>query len=192
MIAARLPLIGLLLALAAGVALKLIYSGAADDEPRWLLSASVTVFENVSGLVFAFEPGVGYLSADGRLLVYRGCSGLNAFVLALWQVALVPLLGLIELTGPQPERSAKLPEFPGPPALLLYFAIGCVAAFLITLMANAARMQSLLILEPVVPGILHPGVPHMVVGSFVYLVFLIVFFLSLRLSFQYIERQEAA
>lgn len=180
-----LPLLALLIALALGLGLKQYYSGAADDQPLWLLSATVGVFESVSGLGFRYQPGVGYLSMDERLLIYRGCSGLNAFVLAIWLVALVPLsFGLPGILFRESPAETAAPALPTA-WLLGFYGLGLPLAFACTLMANAARMQSLLILDRVVPGILHPGVPHLLVGSFVYLVFLIVFFLSLRLSYEW-------
>lgn len=173
-----LVLIGLIVA---GTILKLYYSGAPDDEPRWLLAATAKSFSIASGVSFVFEPGQGYLSTDGRLLLYRGCSGLNFLVLTLCLVGLLPLAMHFDVSA-QKQRGS-------PGRLGLFYIIALPAAGVATVLANVGRMLALLGTAPIVPQVLHPGAAHLSVGSFVYLVFLILFYLVLRLIFLKIDRQ---
>lgn len=213
----------LLLLTLVGVGLKLYYSGAADDEPRWLLAATARVFSAASGIPFHFAEGQGYLSADGRLLLYRGCSGLNFLVLTGFLAGLLPLALRLEtllktsrktrLAGSPHQRSAgdgadhsadaSMPadessrstgdagDWPG---IFLYYSVACVAALGFTLLANTGRMLALLALAARLgPEVLHPGAAHLSVGSFVYLVFLILFYSALRLTMRrFVFRNETA
>ncbi|MCR9142812.1 MAG: hypothetical protein NXI24_11215 [bacterium] len=177
------PLLILLALLCAGLLLKLYYSGAPDDEPRWLLAATARLFSIASGIGFQFQEGRGYLSGDGRLLLYRGCSGLNIFVMAILLVGLVPPGLRLEFSGsgPAPRRKAS------PVSFLIFYVTALSAAFAVTLLANTGRMLALLAAARIAPEALHPGALHMGIGSFVYLVFLILFYFSVRLIFQKLE-----
>ncbi len=217
----------LLLLTLVGVGLKLYYSGAADDEPRWLLAATARVFSAASGIPFHFAEGQGYLSSDGRLLLYRGCSGLNFLVLTGFLAGLLPLALRLEaplktpfkipsktqLTGSPHQRSSgdganhsgddAIPadgssrstgDAGGWPGLVFYYSVACVAALGFTLLANTGRMLALLALAATFsPEVLHPGAAHLSVGSFVYLVFLILFYSALRLTMRrFVFRSETA
>ena len=151
------------------VPLKLYYGAAAEptpDEPIWLL-APTAKFLNLSlpGLDFRFVAGTGYVSADGRLVLDRGCSGLNFFVICLLLGGVSPLLSEVRRWR-----------------LLRVGLVVLLAALPFTVFANVSRVLALLVFARLVPQVLHPGVLHLAVGTFVYLIFLLLFSSLLRLT----------
>ncbi|MEQ9364760.1 MAG: hypothetical protein RIF32_10970, partial [Leptospirales bacterium] len=151
------PAVWVIIIAAAGAALKLYYSGAPDDEPGWLLAATARSFSIASGIPFEFAEGRGYLSADGRLLLYRGCSGLNFFVLTAFLAGLVPLLLRFERlisSGGAGRAVRSIVAAPSATPLtgpLLYYGAAIPAVLIFTLLANLGRMLALLTLARVVP-----------------------------------------
>lgn len=177
--------------LTAGLGLKLFYSGAPADQPRWLLAPTAVAVELVGGPAFDFAAGEGYVSHEfnGRLVLYRGCSGLNFLAISLWLAGFAPLYARFTRRvanhdsnhrGPGAAPVVRMP-------LAVYFMIAPVLAVFATVFANVSRIQALLAIAPVVPDVLHPGAGHLAVGAFVYLIFLVLYFLTLRLMIETVE-----
>lgn len=63
--------------------LKRHYSTAAAGELTWILGPTAALVQQVTGAVFAFEAGVGYVSAGLGTAIVTGCAGVNFLVAAL-------------------------------------------------------------------------------------------------------------
>lgn len=106
--------------LAAGF-LKLYYSAAGPNDLRWILWPTAMLTELVTGTRFYFESHAGYMSADRSFLIAAPCSGVNFLITAFL------LLSLLKLRR-------------RPRAEWRHFVFAGAAAYLITIVANSARI----------------------------------------------------
>lgn len=148
-------------ALALAWALKAFYSRANFEELAWVLSPTRRLVEWLTGEGFEPEAGQGYLSRDRLYLIAPACAGVNFMIVAFVSVA----CGLVH------TRSTRWGR-------LLLFATSALAAYGVTLLANAARIAVALRLHVADAGWgpLTPGRLHGAVGVAIYLSFLLALF----------------
>jgi exosortase K len=143
------------------VAVKLYYSTAGVNQLRWILAPTTLLVELVSGSRFEFEPHAGYINGDRTFIIAASCAGVNFLVTSFL------MLSLIRLWRGRPGVAAWR---------LIPWAALC--AYLSTLVANAARISTALLLRatPREPGWLTPNQLHRFEGVFVYFGFLLLLF----------------
>lgn len=110
------------IAVAAAYGLKRFYSTASADDLRWILAPTTWLVEVVGGHRFD-RTGAGYRSGELRFLIAPACAGVN-FLLAAFG-ALV--LGFVRPARPALQNA-------------LVVVAGAAAAYVATLLANAARI----------------------------------------------------
>jgi len=151
--------------LALAIGLKLFYGSATPEQLVWILAPTVHLLEVVTGTPFLFEAGEGYLSPELNLLVAPSCAGLNFCVATL-------CTGVFGFAPDARGASEKV-------ALL---ASSALAAYGLTILANAARLVVSIRLTPLLraPTDLPYGTLHRVEGVVVYFTALCVTYLVAR------------
>jgi exosortase K len=150
-----------LAAVVAGLAfgLKAFHSRAGFEELRWVLDPTVRLVEWFGAGPFELEPHRAWLSRADRFEVVAACAGVNFMVVAFVSLCVALLPGRAGFGG----RLGGL-------------AAGALAAYAVTLLANATRIALAIRLHD--PGFsagpLAPGRLHTVEGIVVYFVFLAV------------------
>jgi len=157
--AARFAFIGFALGLAWG--LKDFYSRAHFEDLLWVLSPTRRVVEWISGASFEAEPGAGYLSRDRLCQIVPACAGINFMIVAFCSLA----CGLVH-------------ELRSPRARAAWIAVSALAAYGVTVLANAARITIGMRLHEAGAslGPLTPDRIHCIEGVAVYFLFLCVLF----------------
>jgi exosortase K len=157
-------------------ALKLLadYGSAKDlDWMLWPLAKTVSLF---TGIPFAFDPDLGYVSPTGALILGTTCSGIN------YMIILLLLSGFSFLQNISP-RSQIIKT------LLFVPASWCVSLFV-----NASRIAisvSLLKYADRFPAITTDKV-HEAIGILYFLSFLLIYYFLLRHRFGKIKQHEPA
>jgi exosortase K len=141
--------------------LKLYYSAASANQLRWILAPTTALVELGSGTSFEFESHAGYMSGDRSFLIASSCAGVNFLITAFLMLSLRKLLG---------DRSKEVPWGFIPTVLVI--------AYLVTLVANTARITIALRLQKMPAGVgwLSPDQLHRLEGIFVYFGFLLLLF----------------
>lgn len=148
--------------------LKRFYSTASADQLRWILAPTTTLVELVGGASFEFESHAGYLSRERGFLIANSCAGVNFLITAFLMLSFKTLLS---------DRSKHVSWGVLPVAAL--------AAYLVTLLANATRISLALWLRqmPMRTEWLNPAQLHRFEGIVIYFGFLLLLFaLSEKLS----------
>src|SRR5437762_5948651 len=104
-------------------ALKQYYATASPGQLRWILAPTAACVEFVSGASFEFESGAGYMSSDQSFLIASSCAGVNFLITAFLLLSMRRLLG-------DPSKSIKWG----------FIAAGAVIAYIVTIIANTARI----------------------------------------------------
>lgn len=148
-------------ALAAGLALKQFYSGAAFEDLRWVLGPTAWLVERFTGAAFVAEAGRGYFSSQLRYEIVPACAGVNFMIVVFWSLA----CGLITACRTLGERFALV-------------AASAAAAYAVTLLANAVRITLAIGLHEAGTsiGLMTPDRLHTAAGVAVYFIFLCVTF----------------
>lgn len=146
------------------VATKMWYSGATNAELTFLLKpVSVLVGAFTGVKIAALDDGAFYLS-DFEVLINKSCSGFNFMLICSFSL----------LLASRALRGFSLSYW------LIFSLASPVLAYLITLIANASRILVSIIGQNLANLFLPPR-PHLVlhdiIGTFVYLGFLIVGYL---------------
>lgn len=154
-----------LLPVAAAVAVKWHFAAASPAELRWLLAPAAALTTLSTGVGFAFESGVGYVSTAARYAIIPACSGLNFFVVAFGALSWILAA----------RASGKLS------GLAATWGASAALALALTWVANATRLSLCVAMH--VRGSRLPWLSaedsHRLVGMFVYLSAL---FLAARLA----------
>jgi exosortase K len=162
------------------LALKFYYASASADQLRWILAPTTVFVELVTGTSFKFESHAGYLSRDRSFLIAPACAGVNFLITAFLMLSVRRLLR---------DRSASVGSDIASDKTWGFIAVAALVAYLVTLVANTARIVVALRL-----GALHLGrAPetsylnrdelHRVEGILVYFGFLLLFYvISEKLS----------
>jgi exosortase K len=140
-------------ALGAAWALKAFYSRADADALQWILAPTVRLAHWAGGVVFEWEPRLGYVSREQRFLVAPACAGVNFLIAAFVSLC----LGLA-------------PGCRGVRARLGLVLGSAVAAYAATLLANATRIALAVRLHAVDARL------HCALGVAVYFGFLLALF----------------
>jgi exosortase K len=141
--------------------LKLYYSTASADQLRWILAPTTALVELVSGASFEFEPHAGYISREHSFLIADSCAGVNFLITAFLMLSMRKLLG---------DRSKEIAWG--------FIPTAAVSAYLVTLVANTARISIALRLQlmPAEINWLNPDQLHRLEGIFIYFGFLLLLF----------------
>jgi exosortase K len=147
--------------LACDLTLKRYYATASADELRWVLAPTTALVELVSGVSFEFESQAGYLSRERGFLIASSCAGVNFLLTAFMLLTLRKLVY---------ARSKCLAWSFIPTAALI--------AYLVTLVANTARIAVALWLQqvPVALDWLNPHQLHRLAGIITYFGFLLLLY----------------
>ncbi len=148
-------------ALACAYALKLYYSTASADELRWILAPTTALVEFLSGVSFEFESHAGYLSRERGFLIANSCSGVNFLITAFLMLSMRKLFS---------DRSKDI--------AWRFIPTAAIAAYLVTLVANTARITLALHLRRMPPDAswLNPEQLHRFEGVVIYFGFLLLLF----------------
>lgn len=150
---------GLVLALALGAAylLKDYHGRAGFDGLRWILGPTAGAVAWLTGAAFEVEAHQGYLSRELLFTIVPSCSGVNFMIAAFSSLT----CGLVFT---QRTPAAKLALLP----------LGAVAAYGVTILANAVRIAiaARLHLTGAEVGFLTPARLHRLEGIVVYFLFL--------------------
>src|SRR5262249_9605885 len=141
------------LILVCALSLKSFYSAASADQLRWVLAPTAALVELVSGVSFEFESRAGYLSSDRSFLIASSCAGINFMITAFLLLTLRRIV-----RDRAQERSWG------------FIPTALVVAYLVTLVANTARISIALQLQPMSDQL------HRLEGIVVYFGFLLVLF----------------
>lgn len=147
------------LALGIAYALKSYYSRAGFDDLRWILAPTTRLVEHMTGSVFELEAQQAFLSRELLFEIVPSCAGVNFMIALFCSLA----CGLVHA---QPTVLRKFG----------WLAASGVAAYLLTIVANATRIAiaiGLHILQPSL-GLLTPERLHRIEGIVVYFCFLCV------------------
>lgn len=140
-------------------ALKHYYSTATADQLRWILAPTTVCVELASGASFEFESGAGYMSSDQSFLIASSCAGVNFLITAFLLLSMRRLLG-------DPSKSIRWGFIPA----------AAVIAYLVTIIANTARIAIALRSHEIDGGWLNPSQLHRIEGIFIYFGFLLLLF----------------
>jgi exosortase K len=140
-------------------ALKHYYSTATADHLRWILAPTTVCVELVSGASFEFESGAGYMSSDQSFLIASSCAGVNFLITAFLLLSMRRLLR-------DPSKSIKWGFIPA----------AAVIAYLVTIIANTARIAIALRSHEIDGGWLNPSQLHRIEGIVIYFGFLLLLF----------------
>jgi len=140
-------------------ALKHYYSTATADQLRWILAPTTVCVELVSGASFEFESGAGYMSSDQSFLIASSCAGVNFLITAFLLLSMRRLLR-------DPSRSIKWGFVPA----------AAVIAYIVTIIANTARIAIALRSHEIDGGWLNPSQLHRIEGIVIYFGFLLLLF----------------
>ncbi|MEW6126856.1 MAG: exosortase K [Acidobacteriota bacterium] len=149
--------------------LKLFYSKASANELQWILAPTTSLVELTSGTRFEFESYTGYVSQDRRFVIAPACAGVNFLIAAFLMLSTRKLLKARQPAALQARQPAAAWKFLPAAALI---------AYLVTLIANTARIAIALHLEQLsdVSG-LSANQLHRIEGITVYFVFLFLLFI---------------
>jgi len=145
--------------LASAFALKHYYASATADQLRWILAPTTACVEIVTGSSFEFESGAGYISEDRSFLIASSCAGVNFLITGFLMLSLRKLLR---------DRSKTIGW--------RFIPIAAVNAYVVTLVANTARIAIALRTEWTEAGWLNPSQLHRFEGIFIYFAFLLLLF----------------
>jgi exosortase K len=142
--------------------LKLYYSTATADQLRWILAPTTAVVELINGTSFEFESHAGYMSSDHSFLIATSCAGVNFLITAFLMLSMRKLLG---------DPSKKI--------AWVFITNAALIAYLVTVVANAARISIALRLQGIAGGIggLNSYQLHRFEGIFIYFGFLLLLFM---------------
>jgi exosortase K len=142
--------------------LKLCYSKASADQLRWILAPTTALVELVSGTAFEYEARAGYLSREHSFLIAPSCAGVNFLLMAFLMLTARRFLR----NRPQDCRWSFIP-------------LAAVIAYLVTLVANTARIAIALQLRQLPDNAyLDDSQLHRIEGIVVYCGFLLLLFVA--------------
>jgi len=154
-----------IMALTAALALclKLFYSSAGPDELAWILYPTTALVEAFTSINFQFDPQKGYVAISKAIVIGPGCAGLNFYVIAL-------CMSIFSFIGRFNKHQ-------------LYWFLGfALLTYVVTLCVNAFRIVGgIMLLE--LGGHMNfavSGTLHSAQGTLYFFVFLIVYFVVLR------------
>lgn len=116
--------------LACATALKLYYSEATPNQLRWILAPTAALVECLSGLPFEYESHAGYINRENRFMIVSSCSGVHFMMIAFLMLS----LKWISCFHTGWHRWLTIPS-------------AAIAAYLVTLLANAMRISLALQLQ---------------------------------------------
>lgn len=161
------------LAIALFLLLKGAYSFAQVEHLHFLLyptSQSVAAFTGTSD---SFLAGEGYYNASLNILINKSCSGFN-----FWAISFLMAYHLLKKEGFSSLRN------------LLAIPIGLILTYLFTILVNTTRILFSIFLHAEHSPLftVNPSWSHQAEGSFIYLSYLIIAYLSI----EYFQTQKTA
>ncbi len=141
--------------------LKYHYSMAPAEHLKWILSPTAELVETITGHLFYFETGTGYINHDLKIIIAPACAGVN-FLIAAFGMGF--FAGIFKLSGLKSK---------------CIWLIGCAAgAYLATISVNAFRIgiSIALISADIHAGCFTPQRVHRMIGILIYFFFLCGFY----------------
>ena len=152
-----------LLAAALMLSLKLYCDYAPASALKWILGPIASLVEVINGMNFSFRED-GYLDTTGTILLGNTCTGINFMTITL-------LMSVFSFLPGMPYRKQAI--------LAVVLA---AAAFLLTVFVNAFRISISIKLVKHDPS-LGTGIVHEAQGVLYYLLFLLIYYFTLRYLF---------
>ena len=153
----------LLVTLFVAVWLKILLIVSGPEDLTWMLTPVMSAVRAFTGLQFFFDPAKGYVNFENAVVIGTSCAGVNYLIIALCMTVFssVPRF-----------REHKLPAF----ALLI------LAAYAVTVMVNAFRIISGIVLLRTANhfSFAMTDAVHEAAGIFVYFSFLALYYVSLQ------------
>lgn len=148
--------------LLAALAVKYGFSRASSDDLLWLLTPTALFVECLTGIAFVHESPVGFVNAQGGIVIATVCSGMNFMILSFCMLVF-SFLHRFEQT----KRKWQ------------WFAFSIFTAYIFTLVVNGARIavSIYLIAHDVQYGWLTPDRLHRLAGIAVYFIGLLLLYL---------------
>jgi len=149
------------------IALKLMHQQASVDDLQFLLQPVVQALSWSRPDIFTYLPGVGFVNANQSVIIDKGCSGLNFWVIAC-------ALGIFTVIPSMLSIRLKI---------LAYLGLW-VLAWAVTLLANTARINIALWYQQhsLPQPMMSPAGLHEAIGVVSYVVFLILYYVFLVYS----------
>jgi len=146
---------------------KILYRSADIESINWLLKPINSLFTSFTNSRWVFIPESGYYHEDLNILINKSCSGANFFILTFSMLVII-LIHKFE------RHLSKI--------LFILFSLGI--SFVFTIFVNTSRIIILTQINALKLDRFHWS--HEAVGSFIYLLFLIVLY---QIA-QYIQTQK--
>jgi len=138
-------------------ALKYHYSIAQAEHLKWILTPTALMVESITGHLFNFETGTGYINHDIQIIIAPVCAGIN-FLIAVFCMSV--FCGIFRLSGFQKK---------------CFWMIECAAgAYITTIYVNAFRIwiSITMISADIHAGWFTPQRLHRMIGILIYFFFL--------------------
>jgi exosortase K len=161
----KLPLIFLLTIFCIGFAFKWIFTNLDVEHSVWLLKPTTIWVEQITGLDFNFLQNEGYVCTQilPITIIDKSCSGLNFWLMSF-------LLGAFVLH----KKVTDLLRF------FYYFIAVFGLAWLVTIIANTGRIVISIKILPLFTDYIAYSQSHLLLGIFMYLIMLILYYLGLN------------
>ncbi len=141
--------------------LKYHYSIAHAENLKWILAPTAALVEIISGHLFYFEPDIGYINQDLRIIIAPACAGVN-FLIAAFGMSF--FCGIFKFSGFKNK--------------FIWLAGCAIGAYTATISVNAVRIRIsiAMITADIHAGWLTPERVHRMIGILIYFFFLTVFY----------------
>ncbi|WP_375562917.1 exosortase K [Bernardetia sp. OM2101] len=161
----RLPTIFLFTVFCIGFAAKWLFTNLDVEYSVWLLKPTTIWVEQITGLDFDFIQNEGYVCSQilPITIIDKSCSGLNFWLMAF-------LLGAFALRK-------KVTDFW---RFFYFFIIAFGLAWIVTIIANTGRIVISIKFLPLLSPYIEYSQSHLLLGIFIYVTMLILYYLVLR------------
>lgn len=161
----KLSLLFLFTVFCIGFAAKWLFTNLDVEYSVWLLKPTTIWVEQITGLNFDFIQNEGYVCSQilPITIIDKSCSGLNFWLMAL-------LLGAFALRK-------KVTDFW---RFFYFFIIAFGLAWIVTIIANTGRIVISIKFLPLLSPYIEYSQGHLLLGIFIYVTMLILYYLVLR------------
>lgn len=161
--------------------MKYFYSGADCESLLWILGPTARLVEALSGIPFAYEPGMGYANHELRFLIAPSCSGVQFMIIT----AALLIFSFSHRVGKR-----RCPQVIQQTATGLgWIAASLLLSYLFTVFVNGLRIIAAIYLPPLferagaLNGTLTPDRLHTMIGAVVYFASLLTLYRLVGLFF---------